>query len=131
MIFKISFLVLLLFFGCGSQEEKTTQIEQGLVVDLQYPQSFMVLSPSGKKKFEEEVAFYQFTFRGNFTQKETDPIDRKGSPRCTFNDIPFDEKLVIHVEALNNDKQRVCHGEQEVRYVSGILASVRIPLDCP
>ena len=130
MILKISLLVLFLFLGCSS-EEKATKTEQGLVVDLQYPEAFMTLSHSGKKKFEEEILFYQFHFRGSSFHKTIDPIDRRDYSRYVFNDIPFDENLVIHVEALDKTKQRVCYGEQGVRYVSGSLVSITLPLICP
>src|SRR3990167_4353394 len=84
MIFKISILALLLFSACGS-EEKNTEAKQELLLDLQYPQTFTTLSEGGKKKFEEEVAFYQFTFGG----KTTELIDRKEYRRYVFNDIPL------------------------------------------
>ncbi|MBI3019600.1 MAG: hypothetical protein HYY61_06910 [Deltaproteobacteria bacterium] len=131
MILKISILALLLFSACGSEDEKNTKTEQGLVLDLKYPEVFMTLSDSGKKKFEEEVVFYQFTFSGNFSQKTKEPLDRKEYSRYVFSDIPFDEQLMIHVEALDSAKQRVCHGEQGVRYVSGGPAYATIPLTCP
>ncbi len=129
MILKISLLVLILFSACGS-EQKAIQTGQSMTLDLQYPEAFMTLSDSGNKKFEDAVTFYQFTFSGNFPQKMTEPLDRKEYRTYVFNDIPLDEHLTIHVEALDSGKNRVCHGEQVIRYASE-TAHILIPLSCP
>ncbi|MBI3016553.1 MAG: hypothetical protein HYY62_00920 [Deltaproteobacteria bacterium] len=126
MILKISILALLLFSACGS-EENNAEPKQELLLDLEYPEAFMTLGVSGKKRFEEEVAFYQFTFGG----KTTDLIDRRDYRRYVFNDIPLDEQLTIHVGAFNFSKKRVCHGEETVHYSAGGPTYVAISLTCP
>ncbi len=118
--------------GCSSEEKnKNTQSEPGLVLDLQYPEALLALNDFGRKRFEDEVMFYQFSFHGAFFQKITEPIDRKKYSSTVFSDIPFDENLIIHVKALDKEKQTICYGEQVVRHVSGSPVAIKIALLCP